>query len=139
MKKSARREQLQREEAEQRRLKTVLELQFILDRLGDDTVRQDLKQGVGGSPLLTDADLAAFDDFYKLVGPDRDQSIRSVQKVENKRSFVLQHLNQSNDWDFVPDVIKGRCEKYQIYFLEKRVFIQKITFLRSVSLVFTHM
>lgn len=81
VKKSVRREQLQREEAEQRRLKTVLELQFILDRLGDDTVRQDLKQGVGGSPLLTDADLAAFDEFYKLVGPDRDQSIRSVPDV----------------------------------------------------------
>lgn len=78
MKKSARREQLQREEAEQRRLKTVLELQFILDRLGDETVRQDLKQGVGGSPLLTDADLAVFDEFYKLVGPERDQNIRFV-------------------------------------------------------------
>lgn len=78
MKKSARREQLLREEAEQRRLKTILELQFLLDRLGDDTVRQDLKQGVGGSPLLTDADLAAFDEFYKLVGPDRDQNVRLV-------------------------------------------------------------
>lgn len=64
---------------EQRRLKNILELQFILDRLGDDAVRQDLKQGVGGSPLLTDADLAAFDEFYKLVGPDREQNMRLVQ------------------------------------------------------------
>lgn len=64
---------------EQRRLKNILELQFILDRLGDDTVRQDLKQGVGGSPPLTDADLEAFDEFYKLVGPDREQNMRSVQ------------------------------------------------------------
>lgn len=78
VKKSARREHLLREEAEQRRLKTILELQFLLDRLGDDTVRQDLKQGVGGSPLLTDADLAAFDEFYKLLGPDRAQNIRLV-------------------------------------------------------------
>uniref|UniRef100_A0A669DAC6 Cell cycle associated protein 1b n=1 Tax=Oreochromis niloticus TaxID=8128 RepID=A0A669DAC6_ORENI len=83
VKKSARREQLQREEAEQRRLKTVLELQFILDRLGDETVRQDLKQGVGGSPLLTDADLAAFDEFYKLVGPERDQNIRLADQYED--------------------------------------------------------
>ncbi|KAG7244333.1 hypothetical protein INR49_004033, partial [Caranx melampygus] len=44
VKKSARREQLQREELEQRRLKTVLELQFLLDQLGDDSVRQDLKR-----------------------------------------------------------------------------------------------
>lgn len=92
MKKSARREQLQRDEAEQRRLKTVLELQFILDRLGDDAVRQDLKQGVAGSPLLTDADLAAFDEFYKLVGPDRDQNIRLVQGFENWMNVGLQQF-----------------------------------------------
>lgn len=81
VKKSARREQLQREEAEQRRLKTVLELQFLLDRLGDETVRQDMKQGLGGSPPLTDADLAAFDEFYKLVGPHREQNLRLVYGI----------------------------------------------------------
>nr|XP_057943248.1 caprin-1b isoform X2 [Doryrhamphus excisus] len=82
VKKSARREQLQREEAEQRRLKTVLELQFLLDRLGEESVRQDLKRGVGGSALLTEVDLMAFDDFYKLVGPDRDQNIRLADQYE---------------------------------------------------------
>ncbi|XP_028285700.1 caprin-1b isoform X2 [Parambassis ranga] len=83
VKKSSRREQLQREEAEQKRLKTVLELQFLLDRLGDDAVRQDLKQGVGGSPLLTDRDLAVFDEFYKLVGPDRDQNVRLADQYDD--------------------------------------------------------
>lgn len=79
MKKSARREQLQREEMEQRRLKTVLELQYLLDQLGEDGVRQDLKRpDSSGSPLLTDADLASFDEFYKLVGPDRNCDIRYV-------------------------------------------------------------
>lgn len=77
VKKSARREQLQREEMEQQRLKTVLELQFLLDQLGDENVRQDLKRpGASGSPLLTDADLASLDEFYKLVGPDRNYDIR---------------------------------------------------------------
>ncbi|KAK2085469.1 Caprin-1 [Saguinus oedipus] len=42
IKKTARREQLMREEAEQKRLKTVLELQYVLDKLGDDEVRTDL-------------------------------------------------------------------------------------------------
>uniref|UniRef100_A0A3Q3JG30 Cell cycle associated protein 1b n=1 Tax=Monopterus albus TaxID=43700 RepID=A0A3Q3JG30_MONAL len=96
VKKSARREQLQREEAEQRRLKTVLELQFLLDRLGDDTVRQDLKQGVSGSPLMTDADLAAFDEFYKLVGPDRDQNIRLADQYE-EASVHLWDLLEGKD------------------------------------------
>lgn len=77
MKKSARREQLLREEFEQRRLKTVLEVQFLLDQLGEDSVRQELKRpDATGSPLLTDTDLKSLDEFYKLVGPDRNYDIR---------------------------------------------------------------
>lgn len=71
----------------------MLELQFILDRLGDDTVRQDLKQGVGGSPLLTDADLTAFDEFYKLVGPDRDQNIRLVEGIDISINLEMQQTS----------------------------------------------
>ncbi|XP_040019873.2 caprin-1b isoform X2 [Gasterosteus aculeatus] len=96
VKKSARREQLQREEAEQRRLKTILELQFLLDRLGEDNVRRDLKEGVGGSPMLTDAHLAAFDEFYKLVGPDRDQSVRLVDRYEEASVHLWDLLEGKN-------------------------------------------
>lgn len=76
MKKAARREQLQREEAEQKRLKTLLEVQFLLDRLGEDGVRQELKQAGEASALLSDSDLSSLDDFYKLVGPEPDPNIR---------------------------------------------------------------
>ena len=77
VKKSARREQLIREEVEQQRLKTVLELQFLLDQLGDNSVRQNLKRpDATGSPFLTDADLTSLDEFYKLVGPDRNCNVR---------------------------------------------------------------
>uniref|UniRef100_A0A3Q0STV1 Cell cycle associated protein 1b n=1 Tax=Amphilophus citrinellus TaxID=61819 RepID=A0A3Q0STV1_AMPCI len=109
VKKSARREQLQREEAEQRRLKTVLELQFILDRLGDNTVRQDLKQGVGGSPLLTDGDLTTFDEFYKLVGPDRDQNIRLADQYEDA-SVHLWDLLEGKDKAVVGTTYKALKE-----------------------------
>lgn len=77
VKKSARREQLQREETEQRRLKSVLELQYLLDQLGEDGVRQDLKHpDASGAPLLTDAELSSLDEFYKLVGPERNYDVR---------------------------------------------------------------
>lgn len=76
IKKTARREQLMREEAEQKRLKTVLELQFILDKLGDDEVRSDLKQGSNGVPVLTEEELTMLDEFYKLVYPERDMNMR---------------------------------------------------------------
>ncbi|XP_061101228.1 caprin-1-like isoform X2 [Conger conger] len=82
VKKSARREQLQREEAEQRRLKTVLELQFLLDRLGEDGVRQELKQAGEASALLSDTDLSALDEFYKLVGPEPDPNTRLTEQFE---------------------------------------------------------
>uniref|UniRef100_F7CJ15 Cell cycle associated protein 1 n=2 Tax=Ornithorhynchus anatinus TaxID=9258 RepID=F7CJ15_ORNAN len=82
IKKTARREQLMREEAEQKRLKTVLELQFVLDKLGDDEVRSDLKQGLNGVPILTEEELTTLDEFYKLVEPDRDMSMRLNEQYE---------------------------------------------------------
>ncbi|XP_020819497.1 caprin-1 isoform X2 [Phascolarctos cinereus] len=82
IKKTARREQLMREEAEQKRLKTVLELQFILDKLGDDDVRSDLKQGVNGVPILSENEMSVLDDFYKLVQPERDMSMRLNEQYE---------------------------------------------------------
>uniref|UniRef100_A0A1A8F4V1 Cell cycle associated protein 1 n=1 Tax=Nothobranchius korthausae TaxID=1143690 RepID=A0A1A8F4V1_9TELE len=108
-KKFARREQLQREESEQKRLKTVLELQFILDRLGEDAVRQDLKQGVGGTPLLTDADLVAFDEFYKLVGPERDQNVRLIDQYE-EASVHLWDLLEGRDKPVVGTTYKALKE-----------------------------
>uniref|UniRef100_A0A8C2D778 Cell cycle associated protein 1b n=1 Tax=Cyprinus carpio TaxID=7962 RepID=A0A8C2D778_CYPCA len=88
VKKAARREQLQREEVEQKRLKRVLELQFLLDRLGDESVRQELLQGAGGPSLLTESDLTSLDEFYKLVGPERDQNIRLTDQYQE----ASQHL-----------------------------------------------
>ncbi|ETE70017.1 N-acetyltransferase 10, partial [Ophiophagus hannah] len=82
IKKTARREQLMREEAEQKRLKTVLELQYILDKLGDDEVRSDLKQGTNGISILTEAELSTLDEFYKLVEPERDMNIRLNEQYE---------------------------------------------------------
>ncbi|KAM4592657.1 caprin-1a isoform 2-T2 [Odontesthes bonariensis] len=97
VKKSARREQLQREEMEQRRLKTVLELQYLLDQLGEDGVRQDLKRpDASGSCLLTDADLTSLDEFYKLVGPDRNYEVRLTDQYE-EASLHLWDLLEGRD------------------------------------------
>uniref|UniRef100_A0A674DPJ5 Cell cycle associated protein 1b n=1 Tax=Salmo trutta TaxID=8032 RepID=A0A674DPJ5_SALTR len=95
VKKAVRREQLQREEAEQKRLKTVLELQFLLDRLGEDSVRQELRQGAagGGTPsLLTDSELTTLDELYKLVGPERDQNTRLSDQYEEASQHLMDLL-----------------------------------------------
>ncbi|XP_063331112.1 caprin-1a isoform X2 [Pelmatolapia mariae] len=97
VKKSARREQLQREETEQRRLKSVLELQYLLDQLGEDSVRQDLKHpNASGAPLLTDAELSSLDEFYKLVGPERNYDIRLTDQYE-EASLHLWELLEGRD------------------------------------------
>uniref|UniRef100_A0A8C9YSX9 Cell cycle associated protein 1a n=1 Tax=Sander lucioperca TaxID=283035 RepID=A0A8C9YSX9_SANLU len=94
VKKTARREQLQREEMEQRRLKTVLELQFLLDQLGDESVRQDLKRpDATGSTLLTDADLTSLDELYKLVGPDRNYDVRLTDQYEEASVHLWELLD----------------------------------------------
>ncbi|KAJ7396527.1 Caprin-1 [Pitangus sulphuratus] len=100
IKKTARREQLMREEAEQKRLKTVLELQFILEKLGDDEVRSDLKQGSNGVPVLTEEELTVLDEFYKLVYPERDMNIRLNEQYEQ----ASVHL-----WDLLEGKEKPVC------------------------------
>ncbi|XP_029950448.1 caprin-1a isoform X3 [Salarias fasciatus] len=110
VKKSARREQLQREELEQRRLKSVLELQYLLDQLGEDSVRQDLKQpDASGSSLLTEADLTAFDEFYKLVGPDRNYDLRLTDQYE-EASLHLWDLLEGRDKAVVGTTYKSLKE-----------------------------
>lgn len=76
VKKATRREQLKREEAERKRLKAVLEVQYLLEQLGEESVRQDLTQSSGDAPLLTESELRGLDEFYKLIGPERDSSVR---------------------------------------------------------------
>ncbi|XP_015686879.1 caprin-1-like, partial [Protobothrops mucrosquamatus] len=107
IKKTARREQLMREEAEQKHLKTVLELQYILDKLGDDEVRSDLKQGTNGVSILTEAELSTLDEFYKLVEPERDMNIRLNEQYEQASI----HL-----WDLLEGKEKPVCGTTCKYF-----------------------
>ncbi|XP_036282567.1 caprin-1 isoform X5 [Pipistrellus kuhlii] len=100
IKKTARREQLMREEAEQKRLKTVLELQYVLDKLGDEEVRTDLKQGLNGMPILSEEELSLLDEFYKLADPERDMSLRLNEQYEHASI----HL-----WDLLEGKEKSVC------------------------------
>uniref|UniRef100_A0A8K9XPD9 Cell cycle associated protein 1b n=1 Tax=Oncorhynchus mykiss TaxID=8022 RepID=A0A8K9XPD9_ONCMY len=117
VKKAVRREQLQREEAEQKRLKTVLELQFLLDRLGEDSVRQELRQGAagGGTPsLLTDSELTNLDELYKLVGPERDQNARLVKRMHTQYKALKDSLDRvllSGYFDKAQSHQNGVCEE----------------------------
>ncbi|TKS70206.1 GPI-anchored membrane protein 1 [Collichthys lucidus] len=73
VKKSARREQLQREEMEQRRLKTVLELQFLLDQLTDQYEEPSLHLW----DLLEGRDKAVAGTTYKSLKDILDKVLLS--------------------------------------------------------------
>nr|XP_014347492.1 PREDICTED: caprin-1 isoform X1 [Latimeria chalumnae] len=109
IKKAARREQLMREEVEQKRLRTVLELQFVLDKLGEEDVRNDLKQGINGSPVLSEEELALLDDFYKLVEPDQDSTLSLCEKFE-QASLHLWDLLEGKDKPVVGTTYKALKE-----------------------------
>ncbi|EHA98837.1 Caprin-1 [Heterocephalus glaber] len=98
--KTARQEQLMREEAEQKCLKTVLEVQYVLDKLGDDEVRTDLKQGLTGVPILPEEEFSLLDEFYMLVDPERDMSLRLNGQYEHASI----HL-----WDLLEGKEKSVC------------------------------
>ncbi|XP_077375163.1 caprin-1-like isoform X5 [Festucalex cinctus] len=147
LKKTARRQQLQREEMEQRRLKTVLELQFLLDQLGDDNVRKDVKRpDASGSSLLTDDDLSSLDEFYKLVGPDRNCDIRLTEQYEEASMHlwellegkdkpvagtsykslkdIMDKLLQSGYFDRAPSGPNGTCEEEEEVVEEKQTTVE---------------
>uniref|UniRef100_A0A672MMV0 Caprin-1-like n=1 Tax=Sinocyclocheilus grahami TaxID=75366 RepID=A0A672MMV0_SINGR len=96
VKKAARREQLKREEVERKRLKAVLEVQYLLEQLGEESVRQDLTQSSGDTPVLTESELTGLDEFYKLIGPERDSSVRLAEQFEDA-SMHLWELLEGRD------------------------------------------
>ncbi|XP_043100011.1 caprin-1a isoform X2 [Puntigrus tetrazona] len=96
VKKAARREQMKREEVERKRLKAVLEVQYLLEQLGEESVRQDLTQSSGDAPVLTESELTGLDEFYKLIGPERDSSVRLAEQFE-EASVHLWELLEGRD------------------------------------------
>uniref|UniRef100_A0A671SQM8 Caprin-1-like n=1 Tax=Sinocyclocheilus anshuiensis TaxID=1608454 RepID=A0A671SQM8_9TELE len=96
VKKATRREQLKREEVERKRLKAVLEVQYLLEQLGEESVRQDLTQSSGDAPVLTESELTGLDEFYKLIGPERDSSVRLAEQFE-EASVHLWELLEGRD------------------------------------------
>uniref|UniRef100_A0A8C1CUA4 Cell cycle associated protein 1a n=1 Tax=Cyprinus carpio carpio TaxID=630221 RepID=A0A8C1CUA4_CYPCA len=96
VKKVARRDQLKREEVERKRLKAVLEVQYLLEQLGEESVRQDLTQSSGDAPVLTESELTGLDEFYKLIGPERDSSVRLAEQFE-EASMHLWELLEGRD------------------------------------------
>ncbi|XP_077994918.1 uncharacterized protein LOC144448524 isoform X2 [Glandiceps talaboti] len=92
-KKLVRREQLQRQEYGQQRIRSVLELQDLLEQLGDEKVRKDFTEGTRGAVAVPEEQLKHIDMFYKLVSPTREPSEGSEkQSFSEKLASASEHL-----------------------------------------------
>uniref|UniRef100_A0A8C2V9R7 Caprin-1 n=1 Tax=Chinchilla lanigera TaxID=34839 RepID=A0A8C2V9R7_CHILA len=90
--------------------KIVLELQYVLDKLADDEVRTDLKQGLNGVPILSEEELSLLDEFYKLVDAEQDLSLWLKEQYEHEKS-VCGTTYKSNYFDSTHNHQNRLCEE----------------------------
>uniref|UniRef100_A0A8C4WQF8 Cell cycle associated protein 1b n=1 Tax=Eptatretus burgeri TaxID=7764 RepID=A0A8C4WQF8_EPTBU len=95
--KSVRREQQQREEWERQRLRIVLEVQIVLDGLGEGALaRVHFLSGTNGAVQLQSDDLSNLDEIYRLINPEREEGT-SFGVLMEKASRHLWDLLEGKD------------------------------------------
>ncbi|XP_069618356.1 caprin-2 [Ranitomeya imitator] len=95
-KKSVRREQVQKTEAEKKRLRSVLEVQYLLQAFCQDHVQQDFKDGVNGAMYISSKELDGLSKFAKLVCHKRFPHM-SLEDEMDQLSVYLWNLLEGND------------------------------------------
>ncbi|RWS24540.1 caprin-like protein [Leptotrombidium deliense] len=73
VKKNLKKEQLERQQQEAERLKTVLMFQDLLNAFGTDETKNDFRNGTNGAIVLSEEKLDQLDELYKLVQADRSR------------------------------------------------------------------
>lgn len=75
-KKAQRREHMLKLEAERKKLRTVLQIQYVLQNLTQEQVQKDFKGGSNGAMYLPSKELDYLIKFSKLTCPERNESLR---------------------------------------------------------------
>ncbi|XP_032804980.2 caprin-2 isoform X2 [Petromyzon marinus] len=83
---------LLQEESEKRRLRTVVELQYVLEHLGNKNVRRDFTRGLHGAAMLAPVELKALDDMYSLIHPNREKDISFDTQMKNASIHLWEFL-----------------------------------------------
>lgn len=74
-KKQAKKERLERQATELKRVKEMLRVQNLLDSLGSEQVRSDFQKGRHGAVVLSEENLNQLDELYKLINPSREPNV----------------------------------------------------------------
>uniref|UniRef100_A0A8C4QPY8 Caprin-1 dimerization domain-containing protein n=1 Tax=Eptatretus burgeri TaxID=7764 RepID=A0A8C4QPY8_EPTBU len=86
---------IQRKECDHKRLKRVIELQYVLEHLGHKYIRQDFMTGRNGAVLLSAEEFTYMDELYQLVHPFRDWGMRFDEQIERASCFLYEYLSRS--------------------------------------------
>ncbi|XP_015445515.1 caprin-2 isoform X4 [Pteropus alecto] len=95
-KKAQRREHMLKLEAEKKKLRTILQVQYVLQNLTQEHVQKDLKEGLNGAVFLPLKELDYLIKFSKLTCPERNESL-SVEDQMEQSSLYFWDLLEGSD------------------------------------------
>uniref|UniRef100_H3ABS7 Caprin-2 n=1 Tax=Latimeria chalumnae TaxID=7897 RepID=H3ABS7_LATCH len=94
-KKTLRREQMMRIEAEKKRFHTILQVQYVLRNLTQEHVQKDFRGGLNGAKYLTSKELDHLVKFSKLSCYERDESMSLEDQMEQTSLYFWDLLEGS--------------------------------------------
>ncbi|XP_074181956.1 caprin-2 isoform X9 [Rhinolophus sinicus] len=94
-KKAQRRENMIKLEAEKKKLRTILQVQYVLQNLTQEHVQKDLKEGLNGAVYLPLKELDYLIKFSKLTCPERNESLSVEDQMEQSSLYFWDLLEGS--------------------------------------------
>ncbi|XP_040599598.1 caprin-2 isoform X2 [Mesocricetus auratus] len=94
-KKAQRREHMLKLEAEKKKLRTILQVQYVLQNLTQEHVQKDLKGGLNGTMHLPSKELDYLIKFSKLTCPERIESLSVEDQMEQSSLYFWDLLEGS--------------------------------------------
>ena len=77
-KRQQKRERFEHIENERKRFSELLQLQSVLNALGEEDTRQAFAEGKDGAVKLEEQELCHLDELYKIINPERGADVRWV-------------------------------------------------------------
>ncbi|XP_006895140.1 PREDICTED: caprin-2 isoform X2 [Elephantulus edwardii] len=94
-KKAQRREQMLKLEAEKKKLRTILQVQYVLQNLAQEHVQKDLTGGLNGAVYLPSKELDYLIKFSKLTCPERNENVSVEDQMEQSSLYFWDLLEGS--------------------------------------------
>uniref|UniRef100_A0A4X2K7P1 Caprin-2 n=1 Tax=Vombatus ursinus TaxID=29139 RepID=A0A4X2K7P1_VOMUR len=94
-KKAQRREHMLKLEAEKKKLRTIFQVQYVLQNFTQEHVQEDFKGGLNGAVYLPSRELDYLIKFSKLTCPERNESLSIEDQMEQSSLYFWDLLEGS--------------------------------------------